>query len=92
METEEITRRAAMVADAIDQLDLLDAVAVFATGCNESVKRGGSNNETHCLVGVYFIAQIVNNVHGCKGIIEIRDDGSVAFTIQAGKEKLLKVG
>ncbi len=92
METEEIIRRAAMVADAIDNLELLDAVEVFAKGLNLSTDRGGGNNEIHCLVGVYYIAQIVNSTHGRKGIIEIRDDGSVAFTIQAGKEKLMKIG
>ena len=85
---EEILKRANIVADAIDGLEIMDAIDVFGHAQNISVRKG---NQIHCLLLVYCIAKMVNAVHGEQGIVKIKKDGSVSFVIKAGKDKKLEV-
>ena len=78
---------------AFDGCEVMEAVDVLGTACTESSQQGQKIGDKqkmlHAFVPIYYIAKLVNEIHGRKGIVAIKDDGDVSFTIEAGKDKTI---
>jgi hypothetical protein len=86
---EEITKRAALIAEALVGTDGKDSVDVLGEGLAIALKSGKC---THApIVPIWYIAKLVSETNGQKGVVSIKKDGNVSFTIQAGKEKKMSI-
>lgn len=89
MKEQEITKRAALIAEALIGTDGMDSVDVLGEGLNIAFKSGKC---THApIIPIWYVANLVSEVNGQKGIVTIKKDGSMSFTIQAGKEKKMHI-
>ena len=89
MEEQEITKRAALIAEALIGTDGMDSVDVLGEGLNIAFESGKC---THApIIPIWWVAKIVSETNGQKGVVSIKKDGSVSFTIQAGKEKKMSI-
>lgn len=89
MKEEEITKRAALIAEALVGTDGMDSVDVLGEGLRIAFKSGKC---THApIIPIWYVAKLVSETNGQKGVVSIKQDGSVSFTIQAGKEKKMSI-
>ena len=89
MEEQEITKRAALIAEALVGTDGMDSVDVLGEGLNIAFKSGKC---THApIIPIWYVANLVSEANGQRGIVTIKKDGSVSFAIQAGKEKKMSI-
>lgn len=79
------------IVEIIRDLEVKDALDVIGGAFNavskEGQKEGNLNKMQFCMIPMYYIAKLVSECHGRDGIVHIKDDGSVSFTIQAGNVK-----
>lgn len=87
--------RAEKVLELIRDCEVMDAVDIFGKAINKSSKEGTAKNDirqmSHAMIPMYYIATLVNECHGREAVVRINDDGSVSFTIKAGRKNMLKV-
>ena len=87
MSKEEIMKRAEQFADAIEGLELMEAVDVFGQGCIISTNRGKERNDKremmHAMIGIYYIGKLIEEVHGRSALVKINDNGSLSFSLGA---------
>ena len=73
--------RVAQVIDAIDGMEVMDAVEVFGKAINNC------KNKEMVLIPMYYIGRIIEECHGRSALLKINDDGSLSFSIAANGVK-----
>ena len=73
--------RVAQVIDAIDGMELMDAVDVIGQAIN------GCKKKQLCLTCIYYIGRLIEEMHGRSALVKINDDGSLSFSIAANGVK-----
>lgn len=83
------------IVEAFDGIEIADAIDIYGTALSIISKHGQEthdlNKMQYAMLPMYHVARLVSECHGRDGIIHIKDDGSISFTIQAGKNKKLEV-
>lgn len=83
-----LQERAEKVAELINGTDLMEAVNIIGEGIQISTRNG---NDLHALIYIYGVACFVNRLNGRKGIIRIKGDGRVSFTVEAADRETIKL-
>ena len=73
--------RVAQVIDAIDGMELMDAVDIIG----EAITNCKSKHLI--LVPMYYIGKIMEETHASSALLKINDDGSLSFTIASNGVK-----
>lgn len=73
--------RIAQVINAIDGLELMEAVDIFGQAINKC------ETKQMCLVPIAYIGKLIEECHGRSALIKIENDGSLSFTIAANGVK-----
>ena len=69
--------RVAQVVNAIEGMELMDAVDIIGKAINSCKKRD------LCLVPVFYIGKLLEEAHGRSALIKIEDDGHLSMSIAA---------
>lgn len=73
--------RVAQVRNAIDGLEVMEAVDVLCEAINSC------QTKQLCLVTIAYIGKLIEECHGRSALIKINDDGSLSFSIAANGVK-----
>ena len=73
--------RIAQIIDAIDGMQIMDAVDVLGDAINNC------KTKHMCLVPIYYIGRLLEGSNARSGLVKINDDGSLSFTIAANGVK-----